>query len=69
MPWTGVPDLAAARAIVEAAGEPNGGVLIDALHFDRSATTLDDVRATPPGLVHYVQFCDGPIDYDRATPV
>lgn len=66
MPWTRVPNLAAARRIVEAAGEPNGGVLIDALHFDRSDTTLADVRALPRERINYVQFCDGPRDYDRS---
>lgn len=64
MPWTGVPNLAAARRVVEAAGEPNGGVLIDALHLDRSASTLEEVRALPAGRINYVQFCDGPADYD-----
>lgn len=64
MPWTGVPDLAAARRIVEDAAQPNGGVLIDALHFDRSATSLEEIRNLPASLVHYVQFCDGPADYD-----
>ncbi|MBP7001512.1 TIM barrel protein [Amaricoccus sp.] len=64
MPWTKVPNLAAARRIVEAAGEPNGGVLVDALHCDRSDTTLAEIAALPPRLVHYVQFCDGPAEYD-----
>lgn len=66
MPWTGVPDLAAARAIVEAAGRANGGVLVDALHLDRSATTLAEVAALPVSRVHYVQFCDGPVPYDAS---
>jgi sugar phosphate isomerase/epimerase len=66
MPWTQVPDLATARAIVAAAGAPNGGVLVDALHFDRSASTQAEVAALPPGLVHYVQLCDGPAAYDRS---
>jgi sugar phosphate isomerase/epimerase len=65
MPWTKVPDLATARRIVEAAGEANGGVLIDALHFDRSATTLADIAALPAARINYVQFCDGPADYDE----
>lgn len=65
MPWTRVPDLATARRIVEAAGEPNGGVLIDALHFDRSETVLADIRALPVERINYVQFCDGPAEYDR----
>ena len=66
MPWTKVPDLATARAIVEAAGAPNGGVLVDALHFDRSTSTLAEVSALPPALVNYVQLCDGPAEYDRS---
>lgn len=64
MPWTGVPDLAAASRIVEAAARDNGGVLVDALHFDRSATTLDEIAALPANRVNYVQFCDGAIPYD-----
>lgn len=64
MPWTAVPDLQAAQRIVEDAGQPNGAVLIDALHYDRSATTLDQIAAIPPRLINYVQFCDAPADYD-----
>ena len=64
MPWTRVPNLAAARRIVEAAGEANGGVLIDALHYDRSDTTLAEIAAMPRERINYVQFCDGPADYD-----
>lgn len=64
MPWTAVPDLAAAQRIVERAGRPNGGVLVDALHYDRSATTLDQIAALPRSMVNYVQFCDGVVPYD-----
>lgn len=64
MPWTAVRDLAAARRIVGAAGQPNGAVLVDALHMDRSGTTLAEVAALPPHLVNYVQFCDAPAGYD-----
>lgn len=67
MPWTKVPDLSTARRIVETADEANGGVLIDALHFDRSASTIEEVAAMPHGLVNYVQFCDGPAAYDRSA--
>lgn len=66
MPWTAVPDLAHARRIVEAAGQPNGAVLVDALHYDRSATTLQEIADLPPHLVNYVQFCDGPAEYDAS---
>lgn len=64
MPWTGVPNLAAALRIVEAADRKNGGVLVDALHADRSATPLDAIAALPAGRVNYVQFCDGAVPYD-----
>lgn len=64
MPWTAVPDLKAASAVVEAAGQANGGVLVDALHFDRSATTLEEIAALPRNRVNYVQFCDGVVPYD-----
>lgn len=61
MPWTAVPDARAALAVIDAAGRPsNAGILVDALHFDRSATTLDDIRALPAGLLHYAQICDAP---------
>src|SRR3979409_2368294 len=33
MPWTSVPDLRTANRIVAQVGQPNAGVLVDALHF------------------------------------
>ena len=60
MPWTAVPDARSALALVEAAGSPgNAGILVDALHFGRSHTTLEDIRAIPRSLLHYAQICDG----------
>lgn len=64
MPWTAVPDLETALQVVEQAGRANGGVLVDALHYDRSATTLDQIAALPAHRVNYVQFCDGPDPFD-----
>lgn len=59
MPWTAVPDARAALRVVAQAGSPeNAGILIDALHFGRSNTTLDDIRAIPRQLLHYAQLCD-----------
>lgn len=61
MPWTAVPDVKAALRIINAAGKPaNAGILVDALHFDRSSTTLEDIRAIPRELLHYAQICDAP---------
>lgn len=61
MPWTNVPDVQAAARIVRGAAQGNGGVLVDALHFARSGSTLDDIRALDPRWLHYGQICDGPI--------
>jgi sugar phosphate isomerase/epimerase len=45
--------------VVAQAGSPdNAGILIDALHFGRSDTTLEDIRAIPRRLLHYAQLCD-----------
>ena len=59
MPWTAVPDARSALRVVRNAGQPaNAGILVDALHFGRSATTLEDIRAIPRALLHYAQICD-----------
>jgi sugar phosphate isomerase/epimerase len=59
MPWTEVKDAQQALRIVRNAGMPsNAGILVDALHFGRSTTTLDDIRAIPRQLLHYAQICD-----------
>lgn len=59
MPWTEVKDANSALRIVRNAGMPgNAGILVDALHFGRSSTTLDDIRAIPRQLLHYAQICD-----------
>jgi sugar phosphate isomerase/epimerase len=61
MPWTQVPDLRSAKRIVGAADRPNAGLLIDALHFARSASRLDELDDIPRHWLHYAQICDGPV--------
>jgi sugar phosphate isomerase/epimerase len=60
MPWTKVPDARSALRIVEAAGHRNGGILVDALHFARSMTSLEDITAIPRERMNYAQICDAP---------
>jgi sugar phosphate isomerase/epimerase len=62
MPWTRVPDARTALRVVAAAAQANGGVLIDALHAARSATSLADLAAIPRRYLHYAQICDAPAD-------
>jgi Sugar phosphate isomerases/epimerases len=64
MPWTGVRNAAEAKAIVQAAAQPAGGVLADALHWDRTGGNIADLAAIPRETIHYFQLCDGPADYD-----
>ena len=58
MPWTPVASVSDATRIVASADRPNGAVLIDALHFFRSASTFDDVRRLPRARLNYAQISD-----------
>jgi sugar phosphate isomerase/epimerase len=60
MPWTTVPDARSASRLVTAAAQPNGAILVDALHFARSRSCLADVAAIPRDRLNYAQICDAP---------
>jgi len=60
MPWVPVGNCRDARRIVESAAQPNGRVLVDALHVARSVTSLDEIAALPRTLLAYAQICDAP---------
>jgi sugar phosphate isomerase/epimerase len=62
-----VPDLATASRIVEKVGKANAGVLVDALHFDRSRSSIGDIAKIPAGRLHYWQLCDGPAERPTTT--
>jgi sugar phosphate isomerase/epimerase len=67
MPWTSVPDLRTANRIVAQVGLPNAGVLVDALHFDRSESLLGELVRLPADRLHYWQLCDGPTERPATT--
>ena len=67
MPWTHVPDLNTAVAIVERISSSAAGILVDALHFDRSRGRLEDLRRIPSQRLHYWQMCDGPAERPSTT--
>ena len=67
MPWTEVPDLASAMRVVAAASRPNGGILVDALHFDRSHSRIEDLALLPREWLHYAQLCDAPAEFSATT--
>ena len=67
MPWTSVPDLSTAMRILEKVASPAAGLLVDALHFDRSAGRLEDLRGIPVERLHYWQMCDAPTERPATT--
>src|SRR5206468_3927929 len=58
--WTDTADLAAAAGIVSAVNRSNAGILIDTLHFCRSACSLEALRALPRSWFRFAQVCDAP---------
>ncbi|WP_160108342.1 sugar phosphate isomerase/epimerase family protein [Pseudomonas izuensis] len=58
MPWTDARNLEQAVRIVERAGRENGAVLVDAFHFDRSGSRLEDLARVAPSRLRYAQLCD-----------
>ena len=53
-----VPDHASAIEVVRNVGRANAGVLVDAIHFDRLGANVDELRATPRELMHYIHLTD-----------
>ena len=58
MPWSNVADLHTARALVEGAGEANGGLLIDIWHMARGGIPYAEIAALPAGIIHHVELDD-----------
>lgn len=58
-PWTEVPSLGAAAAVVEAAG-PACGILVDTLHYTRSDSNAGQFHGLPASRFPFVHLCDAP---------
>ena len=67
MPWTDCKSFADGARIVAAAGHENGGILIDAIHFDRSGSEAGEIAGVPRARLRYMQLCDAPAE--RPTDV
>jgi sugar phosphate isomerase/epimerase len=79
MPYTATRTLAEAVALIEAAGAPEAGVVVDLLHLCRSGS-VPQLAGLDPRLVRLVQICDAPLTappadrlrdealYDRLRP-
>ncbi|MGH7006764.1 MAG: sugar phosphate isomerase/epimerase family protein [Alphaproteobacteria bacterium] len=62
MPQSELRDLAASLRVLQAADQPNQGVIVDALHVSRSRTGIDEIAAVPREWLHYAQICDAPAE-------
>lgn len=58
--FASVKNLQQAVEVLQAVKAPNGGLLVDTLHFSRSRVTLDELRAVPREWMHFAHVCDGP---------
>lgn len=65
-PWTFVPDLTTAHRVACAAG-PHVGILVDALHFDRSDSALDELRTVAQNRLRLAHICDAPVHDTYST--
>ncbi len=64
VPVMGLRDLATAWQIMERAGRPNMGLVLDTWHFSRGAGTVDMIRSLPGRAFKTVQISDGRLDPD-----
>lgn len=62
IPVSEVPNIAEAQRIVQATGQTNIGLVVDALHLWRSGGGVADVLAADPARLFAVQLCDGPLE-------
>jgi sugar phosphate isomerase/epimerase len=60
MPFRAVRSLADALDVIARAGAPNAHVLVDVLHFWRSASSLEQLGAMDRRLYGTFQICDAP---------
>jgi len=59
-PWGAIGDIAAAWQLVQAAGEPNGGILLDTWHWGRrrAGPDFETLARIPGDRIHVVQLSD-----------
>lgn len=58
MPWTAVKTATEGLEILNAVNSSNAGLLVDALHWDRSDGSIDALKHIPDSLINYIQLCD-----------
>jgi len=62
MPFRAVKSLGDALQVLKLANQPNAHILMDALHFRRSNSSLDELKKVAPSLIGSMQLCDAPAE-------
>ncbi|MFC4225023.1 sugar phosphate isomerase/epimerase family protein [Lysinibacter cavernae] len=58
MPYSGIPNIPEAWAIIEATGKANAHLLVDTWHWARAGQTSADLARVPADRIVSVQLCD-----------
>lgn len=58
LPWTNISNLATARQLVEGAGHPAGGLVVDVWHTERFGTPAADLAEIPTDRIIAVELSD-----------
>ena len=66
-PWTAVPDLGSALRILDAAKRAELGILVDTLHFNRSASRFDELDRIPSARLPFIHVSDAPVRESYTT--
>lgn len=62
IPMFALGTLAQAARVLSAVDQPNSGIVIDPIHFDRAAESFDQIARLPKQWLRYMQFCDAPAE-------
>jgi sugar phosphate isomerase/epimerase len=65
--WSAIKTLKEACEVLKAADRDNCGIMIDALHFNRSRVAYEDLDAVPREWFHFAHLCDGPKEIPDIT--
>jgi sugar phosphate isomerase/epimerase len=60
MVWQATPDLTEAARVLKAVDKPNAGLLVDTMHFDRSNSSIEELKRLPREWFRFAHVCDAP---------
>ena len=66
--FTEIKSLQQALEVVQDVAHPAGGLLVDALHLQRTGSSPQDLGAIDPALMPYVQLCDASAQPRDSSP-